>query len=102
MGNFTKEFHNNDIRERLTDEITKISQEKSLSISTIDSIAKSAVGDKEITNRARIVINALMDACRKMRNVTQQIDANRYKELEKQADDYNNGRSKYIKGKGWQ
>ena len=28
--------------------------------------------------------------------------ANRYKELEKQADDYNNGRSKYIKGKGWQ
>ena len=28
--------------------------------------------------------------------------ANHYKELEKQADDYNNGRSKYIKGKGWQ
>lgn len=28
--------------------------------------------------------------------------ANRYKELEKQADDYNNGRSKYIKGKGWE
>ena len=78
MGNFTKEFHNNDIRERLTDEITKISQEKSLSISTIDSIAKSAVGDKEITNRARIVINALIDACGKKRNVTQLIGANRW------------------------
>ena len=78
MGNFDKESSNNDIRERLTDEITKISQEMSRSMSTIDGVAKRAVGDEEITNRARIVINALMDACRKMRNVTQLIDANRW------------------------
>ena len=78
MGNFDKESSNNDIRERLTDEITKISQEISRSMSTIDGIAKRAVGDEEITNRARIVINALIDACRKMRNVTQLIDANRW------------------------
>ena len=77
MGNFNKESNNSDVRERLTDEITKISQEMSRSMSTIDGVAKRAVGDEEITNRARIVINALMDACRKMRNVTQLIDANR-------------------------
>lgn len=78
MGNFNKESNNSDVRERLTDEITKISQEMSRSMSTIDGVAKRAVGDEEITNRARIVINALMDACRKMRNVTQLIDANRW------------------------
>ena len=78
MGNFNKESNNSDVRERLTDEITKISQEMSRSMSTIDGVAKRAVGDEEITNRARIVINALIDACRKMRNVTQLIDANRW------------------------
>ena len=78
MGNFDKESNNNDIRERLTDEITKISQEMSRSMSIIDGIAKRAVGDEEVTNRARIVINALIDACRKMRNVTQLTDANRW------------------------
>ena len=78
MGNFNKESNNNDVRERLKDEITKISQEMSRSMSIIDGVAKRAVGDEEIANRARIVINALMDACRKMRNATQLIDANRW------------------------
>ena len=78
MGNFNKESNNSDVRERLTDEITKISQEMSRSMSTIDGVAKRAVGDEEIANRARIVINALMDACRIMRNVTQLFDANRW------------------------
>jgi WD40 repeat protein len=78
MGNFNKESNNSDVRERLTDEITKISQEMSRSMSTIDGVAKRAVGDEEITNRARIVINALIDACRKMRNITQLIGANRW------------------------
>ena len=78
MGNFDKESNNNDVRERLTDEITKIGQEMSRSMSIIDGIAKRAVGDEEVTNRARIVINALIDACRKMRNVTQLTDANRW------------------------
>ena len=78
MGNFDKESNNNDVRERLTDEITKISQEMSRSMSTIGSVAQWAVGDEEVAKRARIVINALIDACRKIRNVTQLIDANRW------------------------
>lgn len=45
MGNFNKESNNSDVREKLTDEITKISQEMSRSMSTIDGIAKRTVGD---------------------------------------------------------
>ena len=78
MGNFNKELNNSDVREKLTDEITKISQEMSQSMSIIDGVAKRAVGDEEITKRARIVINALMGACREIRNVTQLINANRW------------------------
>lgn len=77
MGNFNKESHNSDTREKLTAEITKISQEMSRSIETINNVAQWAVGDEEITNRARIVINALLDALRKMRRVTELTDANR-------------------------
>ena len=78
MGNFDRESNNNDVRERLTDEITKISQEMSRSMSIIDGLAKRAIGDDEIPKRARIVINALIGACREMRNITQLIDSNRW------------------------
>ena len=78
MGNFDQESHNNDNRERLTDELKKIGHEMSQSINTIGNIAQRAVGDEEVTKRARIVINALIDASRKIRNVTQLIYAKRW------------------------
>jgi len=78
MGNFDKEANNNDVRERLTDEITKISQEMSRSMNTISSLAQMAVDDEEVAKRARIVVNAIIEANRQMRNVVQLTYANRW------------------------
>ena len=78
MGNFDQESHNNDNRKRLTDELKKIAREMSQSISTIGNIEQCAVGDEEVTRRARSVISALIDASRKIRNVTQLIYAKRW------------------------
>lgn len=76
-GNFDPESHNNELRERLTDEIGNFNEAMNDALTTLDRIAQMATDD-EIQRRARVVINALLQAGREMRDVTQLTSANRW------------------------
>ena len=77
MGNFDPESHNNDLRARLTDEIGNFHEDMNNTMTTLDRIAQLST-DEEIKRRVRVVINALLQAGREMRSVTQLIQANRW------------------------
>jgi len=76
-GNFDPESHNNELRERLADEIGNFNEAMNDALTTLDRIAQMATDD-EIKRRARVVINALLQAGREMRDVTQLTSANRW------------------------
>lgn len=76
MGNFDAESHNADLREQLADEVRNFNESLNDTMDTLDRIAQSATGD-EIKRRVRVILNALLQAGRDMRDVTQLIMANR-------------------------
>lgn len=76
MGNFDAESHNADLREQLADEVRNFNESLNDTMDTLDRIAQSATDD-EIKRRVRIILNALLQAGRDMRDVTQLIMANR-------------------------
>lgn len=76
MGNFDAESHNADLRERLADEVRNFNESLNDTMETLDRIAQSATDD-EIKRRVRVILNALLQAGRDMRDVTQLIMANR-------------------------
>lgn len=76
MGNFDAESHNADLREQLADEVRNFNESLNDTMDTLDRIAQSATDD-EIKRRVRVILNALLQAGRDMRDVTQLIMANR-------------------------
>lgn len=76
MGNFDAESHNADLREQLADEVRNFNESLNDTMETLDRIAQSATDD-EIKRRVRVILNALLQAGREMRDVTQLIMANR-------------------------
>lgn len=76
MGNFDAESHNADLREQLADEVRNFNESLNDTMDTLDRIAQSATDD-EIKRRVRVILNALLQAGREMRDVTQLIMANR-------------------------
>ena len=76
MGNFDAESHNADLREQLVDEVRNFNESLNDTMDTLDRIAQSATDD-EIKRRVRVILNALLQAGREMRDVTQLIMANR-------------------------
>lgn len=76
MGNFDAESHNADLREQLADEVRNFNESLNDTMATLDRIAQSATDD-EIKRRVRVILNALLQAGRDMRDVTQLIMANR-------------------------
>lgn len=76
MGNFDTESHNADLREQLADEVRNFNESLNDTMDTLDRIAQSATDD-EIKRRVRVILNALLQAGRDMRDVTQLIMANR-------------------------
>ena len=76
MGNFDAESHNADLREQLADEVRNFNESLNDTMETLDRIAQSATDD-EIKRRVRVILNALLQAGRDMRDVTQLIMANR-------------------------
>ena len=76
MGNFDAESHNADLREQLADEVRNFNESLNGTMVTLDRIAQSATDD-EIKRRVRVILNALLQAGRDMRDVTQLIMANR-------------------------
>ena len=76
IGNFDAESHNADLREQLADEVRNFNESLNDTMDTLDRIAQSATDD-EIKRRVRVILNALLQAGRDMRDVTQLIMANR-------------------------
>lgn len=76
IGNFDEDSHNADLREQLADEVRNFNESLNDTMDTLDRIAQSATDD-EIKRRVRVILNALLQAGRDMRDVTQLIMANR-------------------------
>ena len=76
-GNFNAEQHNADLKNSLKDELNNFNESLNDTLASLDRIAQMATDDK-IKGRTRIIINALLNAGREMREVNQLINADRW------------------------
>ena len=76
-GNFDAEQHNADLKYRLKDELNNFNESLNDTLTSLDRIAQMAT-DEKIKGRTRIIINALLNAGREMREVNQLINADRW------------------------
>lgn len=76
LGNFDATSHNNELRDRLKQEVEKIDKFHSDTLFALSHIQTSTT-DNEISERARIIINAILAANRMMGEVTSLIRAGR-------------------------
>lgn len=76
-GNFDAEQHNADLKYRLKDELNNFNELLNNTLTSLDSIAQMAT-DEKIKGKTRIIINALLNAGREMREVNHLINADRW------------------------
>lgn len=75
--NFDADSHNQELKESLKNEVLKINGAINNAIVTLDRIAQQAT-DKEINNRARNIINALLAAAKQMNETNYNITNDRW------------------------
>lgn len=75
--NFDETSHNEELKEKLKNEVLKINGAINNAIVTLDRIAQQAT-DEEINNRARNIINALLAAAKQMNETNYNITNDRW------------------------
>lgn len=76
-GNFDEEQHNSDLMSDFSDEIKNINNNINSALRSLSAIENMATNDR-ISKRARVVINALLNAGREMGEVSRLTLANRW------------------------
>ena len=76
-GNFDEEQHNLDLISDLNDEMRNVNNNINDALSSLNAISTMATNDR-IKERARIVMNALLNAGREMEHVSRLISSNRW------------------------